>query len=335
MLTACCTVVAPTTFQGRTLPLRYIGLISVVVAALILGVASARAGDDPCAEPNDRGGNPCMLTPDTEVQGFLDAFEDRDVYAIDVDAAGGTLRVDMTPPGDYRVGLFRADGSEMVKPLGEGVAPRQFRVPAIANGRYYIQISSGMGDYSSNLPYKVSYTIEPIGSKQAVDSSLEIIQARPMDLVLTLGEAGKAAKKTKDSDGTSTTGPWYQVQYDRPRTFANERSGPLTIVEKMVLSPDVATAQKAFDELSAQDWPEASSKRKGIFLPNNNPDPLGDQFKMIGSCDDGCGDNTHFRMTVRYINAVYVLYTFGYSGEGGNNEAGAYLLGQMALQHLK
>src|SRR4029079_18972537 len=128
--------------------------------ALILGVASARAGDDPCAEPNDRGGNPCMLTPDTEVQGFLDAFEHRDVYAINVKANGGTLRVDMTPPGDYRVGLFRADGSEAVKPLGEVLAPRQFRVPSVSDGRYFIQINSASGDFSPNLPYKLSYTVE-------------------------------------------------------------------------------------------------------------------------------------------------------------------------------
>jgi hypothetical protein len=57
--------------------LRYIGLISVLVAALILGAAAARAGDDPCAEPNDQAGTPCMLNSDAEVQGFLDAFQDR------------------------------------------------------------------------------------------------------------------------------------------------------------------------------------------------------------------------------------------------------------------
>jgi hypothetical protein len=316
------------------LPLRFLGLISVVLAALILGVASAYAGEDPCAEPNDPSGAPCELTPGKEVQGFLESFDDWDAYAIKVQADGGTLRVDMLPPGDYRVGLYRADGAEVVKPLGEGVAPRQFRIPRVADGTYHILIRSASGDYSSDLPYRVSYTIETDAEAFA---AVEMIQARPQDLALRLDEAGKSAKKIGDSDGKGPTGPWYQVRYERPKTYANERSGPLTIVQKIVLSPDIPTAQKAFKELSAQDWPEASEKRKSKFNPN--VDPIGDEFFMIGSCDDCQGDgddtNTHFRITVRYVNAVLVIYTFGYGGRDGNDEAGAMQVANMALAHLK
>jgi hypothetical protein len=317
------------------LPLRFLGLISVVVAALILGVASAYAGDDPCAEPNDQGGSPCTLEPDREVQGFIDSFDDWDVYAINVQGNGGTLRVDMTPPGDYRVGLFRADGSEAVKPLGEGVAPRQFRLPSVSDGRYYIQINSASGDFSPNLPYKLSYTVE---SQAAAMAAIELIQARPQDLALRLDEAGKAAKKTKDSTDTGATGPWYQVQYDRPKTYANERSGPLTVVEKVVLSPDIGTAQKAFKEISAQEWPESAEKRKGGFTPK--VDAIGDEFFIIGACNDNCsgdGDdtNTHFRVVVRDRNVVLVTYTYGYGGAQGNDEAGAMQVANMALAHLR
>jgi hypothetical protein len=316
------------------LPLRFLGLISVLLAALILGVASAHAGDDPCAEPNDQSGNPCALTANTEVQGFLGSFDDWDVYAINVRANGGMLRVDMIPPGDYRVGLFRPDGAEVVKPLGEGVAPRQFRVPRVSDGTYYIQISSASGDYSSDLPYKVSYTIE---NEADVMAAMEMIKARPQDLALRLDEAGKSAKKIKESDGAGATGPWYQVHYDRPRNYANERSGPLTIIEKIVLSPDIPTAQKSFKEISEQDWPEVTGKRKSKFNPT--VDSIGDEFYMVGSCDDCQGDgddtNTHFRITVRYINAVYVVYTYGYGGFEGNNEAGAMQIANFALAHLK
>jgi hypothetical protein len=60
---------------------------------------------------------------------------------------------------------------------------------------------------------------------------------------------------------------------------------------------------------------------------------------MVGSCDDCQGDgddtNTHFRTTVRYLNAVYVVYTFGYGGRDGNDEAGAMQIVNMALAHLK
>lgn len=314
--------------------LRFLGLISVVLAAVILGVASAYAGEDPCAEPNDQSGTPCELSAGTEVQGFLESFDDWDVYAIKVQANGGTLRVDMTPPGDYRVGLYRPDGAEMVKPLGEGVAPRQFRIPRVADGTYHILIRSASGDYSSDLPYRISYTIE---NEAEAFAAMEMIQARPQDLALRLDEAGKGAKKLRDSDGRGATGPWYQVHYERPRTYANERSGPLTIVQKVVLSPDIPTAQNAFKELSAQDWPEASGKRKSRFNPN--VDPIGDEFFIIGSCDDCQGDgddtNTHFRITVRYINAVYVVYTYGYGGPEGNNEAGAMQVANLALAHLK
>jgi hypothetical protein len=316
------------------LPLRFLGLISVVVAALILGVASAYAGEDPCPEPNDDSGTPCQLAPETQLQGFIESFDDWDVYAINVQANGGVLRVDMTPPGDYRVGLYRPDGTEVVKPVGEGVAPRQFRVPRVADGTYHIVIMSASGDASSNLPYKVSYTIE---NEAAALAAIELIKARPQDLALRLDEAGKSAKKVRDSDGTGTTGPWYQVQYERPRTYANERSGPLTIVEKVVLSPDIPAAQRAFKEISAQDWPETTEKRKSKFDPV--VDPIGDEFYMVGSCDDcqGKGDdtNTHFRITVRYINAVYVVYTYGYGGHDGNDEAGAMQIANMALAHLK
>ncbi len=52
------------------------------------------------------------------MQGFIESFDDWDVYAINVQGNGGALRVDVTPPGVYRVGLFRTDGSEAVKPLG-------------------------------------------------------------------------------------------------------------------------------------------------------------------------------------------------------------------------
>ncbi|MFN0074651.1 MAG: hypothetical protein ACKVVP_24475 [Chloroflexota bacterium] len=315
------------------MPLRFLGLISVVIAALVLGAASAYAGDDSCQEPNDQSGVPCSLAADTELQGFLDTYEDWDLYAINVQAGGGTLRIDMIPPGDYRVGLYRPDGAEVVKPLGEGVAPRQFRIPRVQDGTYYIQINSGAGDFSPDLPYKISYTIEADASAQA---AFEPIVARPQDLLLRLDEAGKSAKKGKVSEGKGSTGPWYQVAYDRPATYANERSGPLNIVQRMVLSPDVPTAQKAFKELSAQDFPEAVAKRKGKFLPT--VDAIGDEFLIVGSCDDGCtgnSQNTHFRTTVRYNNAVFVLYTYGYGGKDGNNEAGAMLLATMALQHLK
>lgn len=314
------------------MPLRFLGPIAVVVAALVLGAASASAGEDPCAEPNDQSGTPCALEPDTELQGFINEFEDWDLFAINV-AGGGTLRVDMIPPGDYRVGLYRPDGSEVVKPVGEGVAPRQFRVPRIAAGTYYIQVNSGIGDYSPDLPYKVSYTMEGGGTAQ---SAAEPIVARPQDLVLTIQEAGKNAKRGKITEGTTANGPWYQISYDRPVTYANERSGPLVVVQRMHLAPDVESAQKVFRELSAQDFPEATAKRKGKFFPK--VDARGDEFHMVGSCENGCDEkepNTHFRTTVRYINAVFVLYTFGYGGGGGNDEAGALLLTDMAIQHLK
>jgi hypothetical protein len=59
----------------------------------------------------------------------------------------------------------------------------------------------GVSDGRPNLPYKLSYTIE---SQAAAVAGIELIQAQPQDLALRLDEAGKAAKKTKDSTGTWT-----------------------------------------------------------------------------------------------------------------------------------
>ena len=299
----------------------------------MLMVTSAYAGDDPCGEPNDRTAAPCALEQDVEVQGFISSFDDEDAYRIDM-PAGANLRVDMTPPGDYRVGLIRADGSEVVKPQGEGVAPRQFRVAKIGAGTYFIQVTSARGDSSPDLAYKVSYTLEP---DAAGPSGGELVQARPQDLVLTLNEAGKQAKKGKTDEGTGDTGAWYQIEYERPRTYANDRSGATRIVERIVVAPDVGAAQKAFRELTSKEFPDATSKRVGKFIPSEGP--LGDEFSIIGSCNtDGCSDkepDVHHQIVVRHINVVFRLYTFGYGGDGGANTDNAMILAELALKHLK
>lgn len=292
----------------------------------------AFAGDDPCGEPNDISGAPCPLDQDVEIQGFIDSFGDADAYAIEV-AAGSNLRVDMLPPGDYRVGLYRPDGAEVIKPQGEGVAPRQFRL-AKASGPYVIQVQSAQGDASVDAPYKLSYTIEP---DSAPRGQAELVQARPIDLILTLEEAGKQAKKGKTENGTGDTGPWYQVEYERPRTYANERSGALRIVERIIISPDIETARKAFDGEKKKDFPEAAGyKRKGQFTPDGEG-PLGDDFYIAGSCND-CNEkepDVHHQIVIRLANAVIRVYTFGYAGDGGATTDNAMDLARMALKHFQ
>lgn len=318
--------------KDDVVPLRFLGLVAVIVTALALGVSAAHAGDDPCAEPNDSGGSACALNQDAEVQGFLSVSDDVDLFAINV-TGKGDLRVDMTPPGDYRVGLLRADGSEVVKPQGEGVAARQFRVANISAGKYLIQVSSGSGDASPDLAYKVSFTLEPIGS---LEGTKELVQARPQDLILRLDEAGKQAVLGKTTEGSTATGPWYQVEYNRQRTRTTEHSGALNIVQRVVVSPDVDTAKKAFKELSAQDFPEATAKHKGMFVPT--VDPIGDEFSMVGSCTvDACAEkepDVHHRVVFRVMNCVMVVYTFGYGGDGGGTTDNARLLAEMAYRHL-
>jgi hypothetical protein len=303
----------------------------VALIPSLSGAPLVHAGDDPCGEPNDTASTPCSLDQDVQVQGFISSFEDQDAYAIEV-PAGANLRVDMVPPGDYRIGLLRPDGSEVVKPQGEGVAPRQFRV-ARASGPYVIHIFSNQGDSSPDLPYKLSYTLEP---DSAGRGQPELVQARPVDLILTLDEAGKQAEKKKTENGTDATGPWYQIEYERPRTYANDRSGAIRIVERIIVSPDIETAQRAFEEQSKRDFPEAAGfKRAGNFYPNVGP--LGDDFAIVLSLQslDEKEPDVHHQIIIRYANAVIRLYTFGYAGDGGATTDNAMDLARMALKHLR
>jgi len=75
--------------------------------------------------------------------------------------------------------------------------------------------SSGPGSGSEQAPQPAASAAP---SPQAAASSAGV-QARPSDLAIALGEAGKGAEKKAEADGSDARGAWYEVRYERDRDF--------------------------------------------------------------------------------------------------------------------
>ena len=99
------------------------------------------------------------------------------------------------------------------------------------------------------------------------------------------------------------------------------------MVNRVSVAPDVETARRAYRELAAQEFPEATEPRQGTFVPSIGT--IGEESFVVGSCDDGCVDEepkVHMRIVFRRANVVAVLYTWGQGGnDGATAETAAYL----------
>lgn len=304
--------------------------VLAVLVGVVFSVGTARA--DICDEPNDRPQSACRLAPNTQVEGFIESFSDVDLYAVDL-ASGANLRVDMIPPGDFRVSLQAFDGSVAVPPVGEGVGPRQFRFRSPAARTYFIKVESALGDASTVLPYVVGYAIEPDGSGEA---RTEVAPAppggaRPHDVILRIDEAGREAKQEYAKDGTTADGQWVEVRFERPRNFRGMRSGWVSIISRVTQANDLPTAQRIYRELAGQTFPEATEPTGPEFSPDVGK--IGEEMTVTGNCQDTCIQEEplmHMRIVFRQGTTVVVLYTWGMGGtESATAESAAWLARQM------
>jgi hypothetical protein len=290
---------------------------------------------DACDEPNDSESAACKLAPDSQVEGFIESFADVDLYTVELPDAA-TLRVDMVPPGDFRLSLLGPDGAVLVRPIGEGVAPRQFRYRNPTAGKVFIKVESAQGDASSELPYTLRYSLEPDGAagSSAVLMPLApgLTQTKPTEALTTVDEAGRDARRQFLRDGNNSDGLWAEVRFERPRTFRGFRSGWVTVYSRVTVTSDVASAQRLYRDVAAQDYPEATEPRGPEFDPKI--DSIGDESSVKGNCPKTCADEepmVHVRIVFRDANAVGVLYVWGMGGsEGSTVESAAWLAQQMA-----
>lgn len=145
-------------------------------------------------------------------------------------------------------------------------------------------------------------------------------QAIPKDLAVKLDEAGKHAEKKEEKEGSDERGSWYQVRYERPRTFAAYRSGAVTIVSRVFVARDGAAATQIFQEhvKPNETFPEAKEKVGDPFeLKDGNE--TGDESRGLSACHASCNTNKeiylHKRLVARIENVVSVTYIWGLANE--------------------
>ena len=181
--------------------------------------------------------------------------------------------------------------------------------------------SSGPGSGSEQAPQPAASAAP---SPQAAASSAGV-QARPSDLAIALGEAGKGAEKKAEADGSDARGAWYEVRYERDRDFGGYRSGPVTVYNRVFVAPNVEAARQIHGEQVCQNdkFPEAKEKVGDVFelkgVGEVGPDARG-LSACTGSCNTNKDVNVHKRIVSRVDNVVSVVYLWGLSDPEGTTD---------------
>ncbi|MFN8524366.1 MAG: hypothetical protein U0821_14800 [Chloroflexota bacterium] len=152
------------------------------------------------------------------------------------------------------------------------------------------------------------------------------IKGDPRKLVLKLDEVGKNAKlEEKESDGDARQIS-YAVRYQRPQTFGNFHSGPVTIYSKAIICRDVETARQIYEAEVKRNprLPEATARKGGTAEYDVGADAfdVGDEAAGITFCNGDCNANkdiyTHHRAVFRVDRTVGIVYTYGLEDPEGN-----------------
>src|SRR5215212_3753185 len=175
--------------------------------------------------------------------------------------------------------------------------------------------------------------------QQSQPAPAQAIQARPQDLAIKLGEAGKGAEKKDEKDGSDERSSWYQVRYERPRTYAAYRAGPVTVFSQVFVARDRAAADQIFQEQVKLDekFPEAKEKVGGSFeLKGSNE--IGDESRGLSACNASCNSDKeiylHKRLVARVENVVSVVYIWGLANEEGVTDASARYFASIVVNRI-
>jgi hypothetical protein len=176
-------------------------------------------------------------------------------------------------------------------------------------------------------------------SQDQGQSQAQLIQAQPRDLAVKLAETGKSAEQKDEKDGSDDKSSWYRVRFERPRTFAMYRSGPVTVFSQVFVAKSRAAADQIFQDQAGQNekFPEATEKLGGVFELKGT-DEIGDESRGLSACNTGCNSDKeiylHKRIVSRVENVVSVVYVWGLANEEGVTDASARYFANLVIQRI-
>jgi hypothetical protein len=199
----------------------------------------------------------------------------------------------------------------------------------------------GVGDQGPPSSADASPASQPDESEIGQDEDQgQVIQTRPKDLAIKLDEAGKNAAKKDEQDGSDDGGAWYQVRYERPRTYAGYRPGPVTVFNQVFVAPDPAAADRIFQEQVKlnERFPEAKEKVGDPFVLKDSTE-IGDESRGLSACNASCNSNKeiylHKRLVARVENVVSVVYIWGLANEEGVTDASARYFASLVAGRIR
>lgn len=171
-------------------------------------------------------------------------------------------------------------------------------------------------------------------------SQSQMITARPQDLAIKLAEAGKSAEKKDEKDGSDDKSTWYRVRFERPRTYAMYRSGPVTVFSQVFVAKSRAAADQIFQDQAGQNvkFPEATEKVGGVFELKGT-DGVGDESRGLSACNASCNSDQeiylHKRIVSRVANVVSVVYIWGLANAEGVTDTSAAYFANLVIQRIR
>jgi hypothetical protein len=206
-------------------------------------------------------------------------------------------------------------------------------------------ISAAGGSAPSSNDQGVASTSDGAPAPQPDDSGAgqgheQVIQTRPKDLAIRLDEAGKGAEKKDEEDGSDDRGAWYRVRYERPRTYAGYRAGPVTVFNQVFVARDRAAADRIFEEQVKlnERFPEAKEKVGDPFVLKDSTE-IGDESRGLSACNTSCNTNKeiylHKRLVARVENVVSVVYIWGFGNPEGVTDASARYFASLVVGRIR
>ena len=130
------------------------------------------------------------------------------------------------------------------------------------------------------------------------------------------------------------------MRYERPRTYAGYRAGPVTVFSQVFVARDRAAADQIYQDQTKknEEFPEAKEKVGGRFeLKESNE--IGDESRGLSACNTSCNSDKeiylHKRLVARIENVVSVVYIWGLANEEGVTDAGARYFASLVAARVR
>jgi hypothetical protein len=128
--------------------------------------------------------------------------------------------------------------------------------------------------------------------------------------VTDITEAQQVVVQLPDTTSQDDRGQLTTRQFDADyRGRDSDPPGPRRAIDKLWLANDIATAQQIYGEQAAAGFPEASTGVQNIG--GVGATTYGEESTVSGGCGPCDEKIVHFRLVLRYLNAVHVVYMYG------------------------